>query len=58
MKRISTVTQDEFEVLTDIWEQSVRATHDFLSEDDIVMLRPKVLNDYLPLMALRVYRDE
>ncbi|MES2026370.1 MAG: acetyltransferase [Pseudomonadota bacterium] len=58
MKRISTVTQDEFEVLTGIWEQSVRATHDFLSEDDIDMLRPKVLNDYLPLMALRVYRNE
>lgn len=58
MKRISTVTQDEFEALTDIWEQSVRATHDFLSEDDIVMLRPKVLNNYLPLMALRAYRDE
>ena len=27
-----------------IWESSVRATHDFLSEQDIIMLRPDVLN--------------
>jgi putative acetyltransferase len=26
--------------LIDIWERSVRATHDFLTEDDIVALRP------------------
>jgi putative acetyltransferase len=28
--------------LTELWERSVRATHDFLTEDDIVALRPLV----------------
>ena len=27
--------------LVDVWERSVRATHDFLAEDDIVGLRPE-----------------
>ncbi len=31
-------------MLLAVWESSVRATHDFLSEQDIVMLRPDVLN--------------
>ena len=57
-KNISKVDSSEFALLTEIWEQSVRATHDFLSEADIQDLKPKVLNDYLPLMALRAYRDE
>lgn len=30
------------ETLVDVWERSVRATHDFLSEDDIAGLRPEV----------------
>lgn len=57
-KNISKVDSSEFALLTEIWEQSVRATHDFLSEADIRDLKPRVLNDYLPLMALRAYRDE
>jgi putative acetyltransferase len=57
-KHLSTVDNSEFALLTEIWEQSVRATHDFLSEADIQDLKPKVLNDYLPLMALRAYRDD
>lgn len=56
-KNISKVDNSEFVLLTEIWEQSVRATHDFLDEADIQDLKPKVLNDYLPLMALRAYRD-
>lgn len=55
---ISTVAVDEYALLTDIWERSVRATHDFLSEADIQNLKPKVLHDYLPIVALRVYRNE
>ncbi|RQO34026.1 acetyltransferase [Herminiimonas sp. KBW02] len=57
-QHLSTVEVGEFALLTEIWEQSVRATHDFLSEADIQDLKPKVLNDYLPLMALRAYRDD
>ena len=32
----------DFEPLVALWERSVRATHDFLTEADIVSLRPLV----------------
>ncbi|KAF1031489.1 MAG: putative N-acetyltransferase YjaB [Pseudomonas sp.] len=47
-------------VLGALWERSVRATHDFLAEDDIQRLLPLVRDTYLPLPALEVwvYEDE
>ncbi|WP_409524970.1 alpha/beta fold hydrolase [Nitrincola sp. MINF-07-Sa-05] len=54
---ICTVTEDEYELLTAVWEESVRATHHFLSEEDISSLRPRVLNDYLASVVLRSYQD-
>jgi len=33
---------DEIDALVALWERSVRATHDFLSEADIAELRPRV----------------
>ena len=40
------------EELVRIWESSVRATHDFLSEKDIVFLRPLVLNNISDVKTL------
>ena len=37
------VGPDEGERLIEVWEASVRATHDFLSESDIAYLKPLVL---------------
>ncbi|WP_336778562.1 GNAT family N-acetyltransferase [Pantoea sp. USHLN256] len=48
----------DFEAITAVWEASVRATHDFLQEADILALRPQVRMHYLPMVELRVYRDE
>ncbi|NWD24764.1 GNAT family N-acetyltransferase [Pseudomonas yamanorum] len=42
-------------VLGALWEHSVRATHDFLSEDDIQRLLPLVRDCYLPMPALEVW---
>ena len=42
-------------VLGTLWERSVRATHDFLSEDDIQRLLPLVRDCYLPMPALEVW---
>jgi putative acetyltransferase len=33
-------------ILFDVWRRSVRATHTFLTEADVALLEPKVL-DYL-----------
>ena len=37
-----------------VWESSVRATHDFLSEQDVIMLRPAALDAlrHVPLLLL------
>lgn len=39
---IRAATPDDFPALADLWERSVRATHDFLTEDDIVFFRTVV----------------
>jgi putative acetyltransferase len=43
--------------LVEIWQRSVRATHHFLTEEDIAKLYPLVLNDYLPAVNVWVAVD-
>ncbi|GME41398.1 MULTISPECIES: GNAT family N-acetyltransferase [unclassified Pantoea] len=38
--------------LLKVWESSVRATHDFLQEQDIQALRPLILHTYLPDLTI------
>lgn len=33
------------EEILDAWESSVRATNDFLSEEDIISIRPQAIED-------------
>ena len=37
----------DFAEITDVWEASVRATHDFLREADIRQMKPLVRDEYL-----------
>ena len=45
--------------LLTIWESSVKATHDFLSDQDIIMLRPTVLKARrdIPVLLLAVEEE-
>ncbi len=43
--------------LVEIWQRSVRATHHFLTEENIAQLYPLVLNDYLPAVDVWVAED-
>ncbi|MDW5500842.1 acetyltransferase [Pseudomonas lundensis] len=43
--------------LVEIWQRSVRATHHFLTEENIAQLYPLVLNDYLPKVNVWVAED-
>ena len=45
---IQRAEKSQFREIALVWENSVTATHDFLSDDDIQELKPKILNDYLP----------
>ncbi len=42
IERISEPNEKEENQIMDVWEQSVRATHTFLAEKDIISLRPLV----------------
>ncbi len=48
---------DEFDTITEIWEASVRATHDFLPKGDIDWLKPQIRNTWLPLVTVKVFED-
>ncbi|MGC5700928.1 GNAT family N-acetyltransferase [Pseudomonas sp. NFXW11] len=44
-------------LLAALWERSVRATHDFISEDDIQRLYPLVRDSYLPALDVLVWEN-
>ena len=41
-----------------LWEASVRATHDFLEEEDILYFRKKILEEYFDKVDLYIASDE
>ncbi|HEY0924989.1 acetyltransferase [Rheinheimera pacifica] len=50
--KIESVSKAEHQKLLEIWEASVRATHDFLSEDDLQQLKPLILEQYFDAVNL------
>jgi putative acetyltransferase len=51
------VQENEYADVTDVWEASVRATHHFLSEEDIRYFKPLILNEYLKSVNLRCAKN-
>lgn len=47
----------DFPEIIEVWEASVRATHHFLKEEDIVYFKPLILNEYLYMVKLFCTRD-
>ena len=59
IERIESPAPAELEALTDLWERSVRTTHDFLAPEDIAFFRRMVHEEALPgVEELHVIRDE
>jgi putative acetyltransferase len=50
--------EKDYSELTALWEASVRATHDFLSEEDILFFKPLVREQYLKMVTLYCTKDE
>ncbi len=48
---------NDYPELTALWEASVRATHDFLTEEDILFFKPLVLHEFLKMVTLYCIRD-
>lgn len=56
--QIDHVHESEYPMVTELWEASVRATHHFLTEDDVMFFKPLVLETYLPAVKLHCIRDQ
>lgn len=50
--RIQKAKKTEHFVLIEIWERSVRATHHFLSNEDILYFRQQILEQYFDMVDL------
>ncbi|MDR7129324.1 putative acetyltransferase [Algoriphagus sp. 4150] len=56
--KITEINLAEYPEVVELWEASVRATHDFLQEEDIVFFKPLILNEYLKAVALNCVRAD
>jgi len=55
---IDKTLESEYPEVVGVWEASVRATHDFLNEEDIAYFKPLILLVYLKAVDLRCVRNE
>lgn len=55
--KIDTTSKEDYSILIELWERSVRATHDFLPEDNIKTLKPLILKHYFDAVDLRVAKN-
>lgn len=55
---IDNINKNEYPAIVDLWEASVRATHHFLKEEDILYFRPLILDTYLDQVQLKCARNE
>ena len=51
------VEEKHYSEIVSVWEASVRATHHFLSEDDIQFFKPRILNQYLKAVTLACIKN-
>lgn len=56
--QIETPSATDFPRLLEVWEAAVRATHDFLEEHDIQLLKPLLIEQYFPQVQLGCIRSE
>ena len=56
--RVTQIRDDEHDRATLVWEASVRATHDFVTDADIALFRPLVHASFGEIQHLAVLRDD
>ena len=55
---IHSVNAQDYPELLAVWENSVRATHDFITEDDIAFFKPIIIEQAFPNVTLKCIKDE
>ncbi len=56
--KIASPSKSDYPELLAVWEASVRATHDFLQEEDIAFLKPLIRDQYLDAVELKCVRGD
>ncbi|MCD6617508.1 acetyltransferase [Aeromonas veronii] len=56
--KIDTATRADYPALIELWEASVRATHHFLPEAEILALKPLILEHYFDALTLHSARTK
>lgn len=54
---VENVLPDYYAEILDVWENSVRATHDFISEEDIEYFKPIIIEQAFPAVTLKCVKD-
>ncbi len=55
---IRLATAEDYSRIMEIWESAVRATHDFLTEEDLMYFKQVIPKDYLPSLEVFVLIEE
>jgi putative acetyltransferase len=58
MYTIENAKESDYADIVDVWEASVRATHSFVTDEDITEFKPLILGTYLKAVELRCIRDK
>ncbi|GAL24588.1 histone acetyltransferase HPA2 and related acetyltransferases [Vibrio variabilis] len=54
---VENVLPKDYAELLDVWENSVRATHDFITEEDIEFFKPIIIEQAFPAVTLKCVKD-
>ena len=55
---VDNVLPSEYAEMLDVWENSVRATHDFITEEDIAFFKPIILEHAFPVVTLKCIKND
>lgn len=55
---VENVLVDHYSEMLAVWENSVRATHDFITEDDIEFFKPIIIEQAFPAVTLKCVKDK
>ena len=55
---IENVLPENYVEMLKVWENSVRATHDFITEEDIEFFKPIIMEHAFPAVSLKCVKNE
>ncbi|WP_028114875.1 GNAT family N-acetyltransferase [Ferrimonas kyonanensis] len=55
---VENVLPEDYVEMLSVWENSVRATHSFITEEDIEFFKPVIIEQAFPAVTLRCVKNE